>query len=342
VDDGSAVEHEDRTTLPYAVKTGDKVTGLRGPLSYTYGNYKIQPVVAPTVSAVERPLPRLQELASNEFSIATFNAENLFDYRMPNPSDPPLPSPGEYRDRLAKAADVVVRAGLPTIVALQEVENVEVLEDLASEEALAPYDYQPLLIEGLDSRGIDVGYLVRRHRAQVVDLSARPAPGGLTSRPPLLLTVTLETAGAERTLYVINNHFTSMAAGEEATEPRRMAQAEWNAEWVAELLAEEPEALVAVVGDLNSYYRSPPLDRLREVGLRHVYESVEPQLPYTYIYQGKSETLDHILVSLPLYDLVKRVDALHVNADYPLRHPDDLTAERASDHDPLIAVFALR
>ncbi len=29
----------------------------------------------------------------------------------------------------------------------------------------------------------------------------------------------------------------------------------------------------------------------------HVYEFVEPERPYTYIYQGESETLDHILIT---------------------------------------------
>ena len=48
----------------------------------------------------------------------------------------------------------------------------------------------------------------------------------LTSRPPLLVQVEVETANGPATVFVINNHFTSMSAGVEATEPRRNAQAE--------------------------------------------------------------------------------------------------------------------
>ncbi len=85
--------------------------------------------------------------------------------------------------------------GAPTIVGLQEVENIDVLEDLAEQEAIADYDYQPFLVEGTDSRGIDVGYLVRGDQATVEGASAYPAPEGLTSRPPLLITVTLHLDG---------------------------------------------------------------------------------------------------------------------------------------------------
>jgi predicted extracellular nuclease len=97
---------------------------------------------------------------------------------------------------------------------------------------------------------------------------------------------------------------------------------------------------VVVLGDLNSFYDSPPLDAVREAGLRHVYEFSEPERPYTYIFQGESETLDHILVTPSLYELLVRVEALHINADYPPPVPGDPSARRVSDHDPLVAVFS--
>ena len=131
-----------------------------------------------------------------------------------------------------------------------------------------------------------------------------------------------------------------MSGGERATEPQRTAQAAWNVTLVEQLLAERSDAYVVVLGDLNSFYRSLPIDTLREGGLRHVYELVEPDIPYTYVYQGESETLDHILVSPTLYDHLVRVEPLHINADYPLPLPDDVRPRHTSDHDPLVAVFA--
>ena len=85
------------------------------------------------------------------------------------------------------------------------------------------------------------------------------------------------------------------------------------------------------MGDLNSFYDLPPLDVLREAGLHHVYEIVEPERPYSYIYQGESETLDHILVTPSLYEHLVGVEAVHISADYPLPLPDDTSARRASE-----------
>ena len=352
MDDGSAETHLDGSTLPYVVKTGDQVGGLLGPLAFTYDNYKIQPIITPTLVTAEAPLsaplsaplPALEPAGPDELSIATFNAENFFDMVLPHPADPPRPTPDAYRMKLSRVADIVVAMGAPTIVGFQEVENVGVLEDLAATDALAGFGYVPVLIEGLDSRGIDVGYLVRGDRATLEGFSAHPAPEGLTSRPPLLITATVHLASGDRTVYVLNNHFTSMSGGERATEAQRAAQAAWNVTLVQQVagfpVAEHPEAGVVVLGDLNSFYRSPPIDTLREGGLRHVYGLVEPDIPYTYVYQGESETLDHILVTPSLYGRLARVEALHVNADFPLAMPDDAAALKTSDHDPLVAVFA--
>lgn len=339
LDDGSETTHTELGTLPYALQSGDLLLSAVGPLAFSYDNFKIEPIAIPEIAPSERPLPMLAPPPPNGFSIATFNVENLFDFQEPNPSDPPMPSLGQYRIRLSKVAEAIRAMGAPTIVGLQEVENIGILEDLAEQEAIHEFDYQPFLIEGTDSRGIDVGYLVRGDQAAVEGATAYPAPEGITSRPPLLITVTLKLEGSPA-VYVLNNHFTSMSEGEEATEPRRNAQALWNAALVAQILSDEPEALVAVLGDLNSFYDSLPLESLRENNLRHVYQFLEPDRPYTYIYQGESETLDHILVTPSLYQLLSRVEVLHIDADYPLPAADDASPRSVSDHDPLVAVFS--
>jgi predicted extracellular nuclease len=340
VDDGSDTTHYDLTTLPFALQTGDTASGIVGPLTFKYEAYEIEPLTMPDITPVTRPLPALESAASSSFGIATFNVEDLFDYFAPHPSDPPLPTRRQYELDLTKAAEAVLAMGAPTIVGLQEVENLGVLVDLVGREAIAEYGYQPFLVEGTDSRGIDVGYLVRSDRATVEGAAAYPAPEGLTSRPPLLITVTVHLESGNETVYVLNNHFTSMSGGEEPTEPRRKAQAAWNVTLAERILAERPQAHVVVLGDLNSFYESPPMDVLRQADLRHVYEFTEPYRPYTYIFRGVSETLDHIWVTPSLYEHLVRVEALRINADYPPPIPDDPSARRGSDHDPLVAVFS--
>lgn len=338
VDDGSTVAHVGRSSLPYAVKTGDRIAGVVGPLAYTFGNYKVASLTEPQIDPIPIVLPQLPLLEEDQFSIATFNVENLFDFLDPHPSSPDLPLPREYRAKIDRLARAIQLMGFPTVIGLQEVENVEVLEDLVSHELLLEFGYQPLLIEGFDSRGIDVGTLVRGDQATVELVSIEGAEETLFSRPPLLVQLTLLANG--ETLYVLNNHFLSLSAGEVATEPTRTAQAQWNADLVTRLRQDDPQAHFVVLGDLNSFYQTPPLDALTAVDLRHVYEFVEDDaLPYTYIFEGRTQTLDHILVSEGLFEQLVSVTAVHINADFPIADPDTDALERTSDHDPLLAVF---
>ena len=101
-----------------------------------------------------------------------------------------------------------------------------------------------------------------------------------------------------------------------------------------------PDAYIAVIGDLNSFYHALPIDTLRDAGLNHVFEFDLEAGWYTYVYQGASQTLDHILVTGNLFDLVRRVAVLHVNADYAPPEVGDESPIRKSDHDPVVVVFS--
>ncbi|MBS1250543.1 MAG: Endonuclease YhcR [Chloroflexi bacterium] len=341
VDDGSSETHEDSSTLDYVVGMGDRVTDLAGPLAYTYGRYKILPIKIPQVVAVPHELPTLQPTPPTAFSIASWNVENLFDIKEPHPSSPPLPSLSEYQLDITKVVNTILASGAPTLIGFQEVENIDILEDIAAQEVLADYAYEAVLVEGTDSRGIDVGYLVRGDLATIRNVEQFPAPEGLTSRPPLLLEVDVNTGAGPLPIFVLNNHFTSMSGGEEATEPRRTAQAAWNVTILEELLAENPGAYVAVIGDLNSYYDSKPIDTLREAGLEHTFTLLPDEERYTYIYQGQAQVLDHILVTPELMALLSQVNVLHVNTNFPPHPAGDTSPMSKSDHDPVVVVFSL-
>lgn len=342
VDDGSAAAHEDASTLPYTVAKGDVVANVTGPLAYTFDNYKIEPVTVPQIVEGKRPLATIPAPGTDEITIATFNVENLFDTQDPNPDDPPKPSKAVYETKLNRLADVIVAMGAPTIIGLQEVENIGVLEDLAALPQLAAYQYQAALIDGTDPRGIDVGYLVRGDQATIDGVAAYVAPDGLTNRPPLVITTTINLASGSETIYLLNNHFTSLAAGEAATEPRRTAQAAWNVAVMQQILANDPDAQIVVLGDLNSFYQTLPIDTLQNAGLAHAFDifAEDEALPYTYIFEGKTQSLDHILMTQNLFARLASVEALHINADYPLPLPDDESPRRVSDHDPLLVRFS--
>jgi len=339
VDDGANTTHDTREGLPYVVTVGDRVQGVVGPLAYTFGQHKIEPLTIPHVTAANRQPPSLANTPEGEFRLMDWNAENLFDPLPPHPSDPPPPTPSEYRRNLEKVAATILAAGAPTVVSLQEIENIDILNDLAALDVLAPYHYSAYLMEGTDSRGIDVGYLVRSDRAEVSLEKQLAVPEGLLSRPPLKLVVEPKGVNGLDTITLFNNHFTALSAGIELTRPRRVAQAELDAQAVRDILSGTPSAPVAVVGDLNSFYGSPPLQALAGAGLTDLFDGLAPDQRFSYIYQGVAQTLDHILVSRALGACLTDFTVLRLDSPYPPPAPDDTTAIRKSDHDPLVASF---
>jgi predicted extracellular nuclease len=341
VDDGSTMAYDSQETLAYVVQNGDIVTNLTGPLTFSFGHYKIEPLEPPEITVVDRPLPSLPVDGADTLSVATFNVENFFDLVDPHPSSPPRPTLDEYRLKLTKIAEAILAMGAPDIIGLQEVENIEVLEDLVEQPQLADFGYVPYLIEGDDSRGIDVAYLVRSDQVTVEGVASYPGPNSLTTRHPLVITATVHLASGDETVYVLNNHFLALSAGEEATEPQRNAQAEWNVELMSRIRANDPEATIIVLGDLNSFIGTRPIDTLQAAGLRHVYEffGEDEPLPYTYIFEGTTQTLDHILLTEDLFNGLLLVQALHISADYPVWDLSDTSARHLSDHDPMVVVI---
>lgn len=137
-------------------------------------------------------------------------------------------------------------------------------------------------------------------------------------------------------VFVIGNHFNSKG-GDQPThgvfqpptlgsETQRLTQAQEVHDFVAGLLAKDKKAKVVVLGDLNDYQFSKPVTTLTRGGiLTDLMDGLPKNERYSYVYDGNSQTLDHILVSpgvkKPEYDVV------HINAEF---------ADQASDHDPQV------
>ena len=356
---GERIMVDDEGGLRYYVKVGDSVTGLIGPLDYTFNNYKVQQRDVLTVTVAPDPgVPTPPQLAADEFAVATFNLENLFDTVDEPGKDDPVLAPEEYELKLTKLAAAINALGGPTILAVEEAENATVLADLAARTGVS---YQVTLVDGPDARGIDVGLLTRSERVTVLGAEARqtcttlndslgpgvdpnfPCPEGqnpLFSRPPLRVHLTVDNFP----LTVIVNHFKSKSQDtpeQQVTLPRRIEQAHWVAGLVNEVLAADPQADVIVLGDLNDFLSSEPLAVLTGAGLHDVLLDVEKSSRYTYIYNGESEVLDHVLLSADLAMEFQGVMPFHINADFPVPAVEDDTLRKSSDHDPVLTWFRL-
>ncbi|MEU6093271.1 endonuclease/exonuclease/phosphatase family protein [Streptomyces sp. NPDC047079] len=153
-----------------------------------------------------------------------------------------------------------------------------------------------------------------------------------SSRKPLVGEFTFQG----KTVFVIANHFTSKGGDQpldarvqpptRSSETQRAQQATQVNTFAKQLLAVQPSARVVVLGDLNDFEFSGTLSTLTSgTGLTDLPTTLPAGERYTYVYQGNSQVLDHILTSpslaSPDYDIV------HVNAEF---------ADQASDHDPQV------
>ena len=96
-----------------------------------------------------------------------------------------------------------------------------------------------------------------------------------------------------------------------------------------EIVTENPGANIVSVGDFNDFQFSETLKIHEGEHMTNMINTVDKADRYTYLFQGNSQVLDHILVSNHLADSTK-TDILHINADFT-----DM-AGRASDHDPVL------
>src|SRR2546425_463283 len=290
--------------------------------------------------------------------VAATNPENLFDPVDDPGKDDDAPTAEQYAVNLSRRANSIARyLGLPDVLGVQEVEKIEVLQDLAAQPALLPAAYRAVLVEGIDARGIDVGLLYNSQRLWLRSAESRQGcsdvrppdgaivpcarPGGgagymLFSRPPLV--ARLEALDNHERLTVIVNHFKSQSSDTTADDRLRLTQADFVRAAVDELKGAEADVPVIVLGDFNDFEDSLPLQHLAAGG-RLVNLLVRPagERPYTYVFQGLCQTLDHILIDPALVPRVVELRPLHVNVDFgdPGPGAPAEASPRASDHDPV-------
>ncbi|MFX1603020.1 MAG: endonuclease/exonuclease/phosphatase family protein [Promethearchaeota archaeon] len=362
-------------------RTGNIVRNLYGPLDYTYDEYKVlpspdnPPEVEPGWWAESDYVPDLG--LSGGLTVATYNMYNLFDEIDDPDLDDTVNDPEVVELQLSKHALAIHDLlQMPDLIAVQEVENFEILERLANTDPIAGA-YGVVLIEGPYYRAVDVGLLYRLDRVEILSAEARqtctdledgygpgedpnfPCPDGygpLFSRPPLVVHIKTIPDGPSWSwwrdmfstdLWLVINHFKSKsiyAPTYADTEPRRVEQAEWVGALVDEIQDADPTAKVMVMGDLNSFEWEAPITALEAGGLTDLIYQVPKSSRYTYIYRGVSEVLDHIMVTPSLESIFLKAMVVHFNVDFPAPFfgEDPTAGVGSSDHDVLMASFYIR
>ena len=303
------------------------------------------------------------------FTFVELNVENLFDCQHDSlkqdeewlDESPRHWNTYRYWQKVKNIGQEIVSCGenaegvwtLPDMVALCEVENDSVVRDLAKRSMLRGARYEYVVTQSPDVRGIDVALLYSPFSFRLISQNAmrvQPLEDMRPTRDILYVSGQIITGD---TLHVFVVHAPSRFGGERATRPNRRVVVERLVEAVDSICAISAHPpLIVVAGDFNESADGPALRLLYSHGLHNL--SLKAKGSHgakgTYKYQGRWETIDHILVSQPLRS--HAVECHIHDAAFLLTEDEQYGGKRPfrnyvgmqyqngfSDHLPLVATF---
>ena len=300
--------------------------------------------------------------SAQPLTLVELNCENLFDCQHDSlkqdtewlPTAVRKWTPDRYWRKVNNIGQEIISCSpdaLPDLVALVEVENDLVLRDLTRRSLLRNAGYEYLMTESPDVRGIDVALLYQPfsfHPVCYDYLDVQPLEGMRPTRD--ILYVQGETVNSD-TLHVFVVHAPSRFGGEKVTRPNRRIVME---RMISAIQLLPSDAKVIIAGDFNDYADSPSLQYLEENSLCNVTRHAQGShgAKGTYRYEGRWQSIDHVLVSAALRDSVAHAfvnDApflLEEDKKYggikPFRTYNGYRYQRGfSDHLPLVVRFRL-
>ena len=311
-------------------------------------------------------------VADQTSTMSFFNGDDVVVLRKGGKDDASsTPTPEELEIKLSKLALAIeIELELPEILILQEIENQAIAQVLGHRvNAMVGTDYTAVSFESSDGRGIENGFLYDADRVDLVEAYQMSGPAveawfGVSSpspgREPIVGVFAYK--GTEFTL--IGNHFKSKGGDDpifginwppiRVTEVQRKGQAEAVREFVNGIFASDPDAYVIVAGDLNDFQFGEPGEdpdhpvgilegSAGEVPLTNLVNLEKEAERYTYLYDGNSQVLDHMLVSPSFLDVLMGTDILHFNAGIRASLAEDpSTPLRCSDHDAVEGRFKFK
>lgn len=344
---------------------------ITGVLDYQFGNYRILPASLPPVLPGNLQPEVSPSACDKQLTVATFNVENLdpsdpqekFDRLagviVHNLKSPMIIALEEMQDNNGAVNNGTVDAAETAALLISSIHTAGGPAYLYKD--IAPANNQD---GGEPGGNIRVGFLYRNGNG--LNFVSRPGgtavnsvkpiktPSGIrlnyspgridplntafaNSRKPLAV----EFSYHGRTLFLIANHFNSKGGDHplmgrfqppvRSSEAQRKLQASAVNAFTQSVLALDPCARVIALGDFNDFEFSEVLSILKGSAYVNLMESLPENERYSYVFEGNSQSLDHILVTKTLADLPNRFyDVVHVNAEF---------SNPVSDHEPQRACF---
>ncbi|WP_226577435.1 choice-of-anchor I family protein [Acuticoccus sediminis] len=345
-----------------AFEVGTELQDVFGVVSYSFGNFEVlatEAVVAEAESTNTRETAALAG-GENELLFATYNVLNVTANEADGDADQIAQLAQQIVDHMGSPDIVALQeiqddSGVTDDGTLSADETLQAIVDAIAEAGGPRYEFVSAVVdEDGETGGVPGGNIrnafiynpdrVELQRAITLESDVLAAYGVSNpdafedTRDPLMGVFTFNG----ETVTVINNHFSSRSGSTpifgatqefiQAGEDARQQQALTVNEVVDALLADDPDANVIVNGDLNTFeFTDEVADDLQgTLGgkvLTNLIDGVDEGERYTYVFDGNSQVLDHILVSNNLAGQAE-ADIVHVNNDF---------LDYASDHEPVVA-----
>lgn len=366
------------------VSSRAEIKNLSGIMHYAYNRYTIltDPGIKPEIANLIKARP-IQVPNERQFSIAGMNVENFFD----DEDDPAIKEDiltTEAFEKRMRKISFAIREYMhnPDVIGVVEAENLAGLKRLAkkiNEDTVATGKpdpkYDAYLIDGNDPRGIDVGFLVKTSRVNVVEVKQfgkdekftnpeKKSEETLNDRPPLMLRATINDSSGDKpfAFTVVANHLKSFLGSETLrVRTKRKMQSEFLAKFVQERQTADPNEKIILVGDFNAFQFNDgvvdiigtikgtpaPKDQvmlfsedLVNPDMTALVDIIDKSQQYSYTFDGNAQVLDHFLITENMKKHLVGFGYARLNADYPETYRNDFSrVEKFSDHDPAIGYF---
>lgn len=311
-------------------------------------------------------------VAGQDFTVMFYNVENLFDTTDDTTRNDEefLPegdrrwTAGRYQEKVNALSRAIAAAGeweLSALIGLCEVENEDVIRDLAFGDLLSAGRYSVIHRDSPDLRGIDVALLYRQDYFRIAEVRSwvpqRPDNDPFLSRNLLYAKMVMNSD----TLHVVVCHFPSRRGGVLATQGAREEMAQLLRDKTDSLMCAEPDASIIIMGDFNA---GPDDEIMKNITRGDLMVNITGRLASgekgTYKYQGQWEVIDQILISSSMVgssapfhadpESVRVPDApflLADDPDYPGKKPFATYAGFSwaggySDHLPVVITLSRR
>jgi len=336
-------------------RTGERITNLQAVVDYSNSAYTIYPATTPVFYGNPRPTAP-SDLGNYNLKVC---ASNL-DYYLPTNFGQGY---GAANATQAAQQQLKIVAGLLAIDAdiygLMEVEEGQkALTDLVTAMNAATVAGRYGFVNdggGMDGTYIKVGYLYRTDKVTpYLNLQNTNSPSPYDRKKVQAFTL---NSNNERFIFSLN-HFkaktgcptsgtdTDQGDGQGCWNTTRVLESTSITNLIANNLTYYGDDDVLIMGDLNSYGKEDPVEKLIQNGYTDMHRVFHADSAYSYVYDGEAGYLDNVLASPTMKSQITGVSVFHVNTDEPTMFEYSGSAYqpdmyRYSDHDPVVVGLSL-